>query len=229
MSEAADALDSRPPRTRYKAFPIAWVTTCRKLLIAGGGPETLTRVRHAMAFDWREIHVCVPAPDDDLRALARADLRISLHERHCLERDVEYADFVLEDCGDPVFAHRIANWCECHRKPLNACDKPDLCDAFYMSLVPVGPLIVGISSGGDAPAVSASLRRWLSGQLGEGWAMAGRLMSDLRRSLPSGHRRIHVLKSIARHPSFMEAVLRNDEALLRALIEDELRRLPARD
>jgi siroheme synthase-like protein len=197
------------------------------LLVVGGGYETDTRIRHAISFDWREIHVVARELTPSMRAFARADLRVSLHERTCTEQDVTYADFVLEDCGDPVLARRIADWCERHQKPLNACDKPDLCDAFYMSLAPIGPMIVGISSGGDAPAVSAALRRWLEANLSPGWAMAARALSELRRSLPSGQSRMDVLRNIARHPSFEDLVVRNDEAGLRALIEDELRRLSA--
>jgi siroheme synthase-like protein len=217
----------RPGAARYKAFPVAWVATCRKLLVIGGGFETDARIRHALSFDWREIHVVVRALTPALRAFARADLRVSLHERACTEQDVAYADFVLEDCGDPVFAHRIAEWCERHRKPINACDKPDLCDMFYMSLAPIGPMILAISSGGDAPAVSAALRRWLEANLSPGWAMAARVLGDLRRALPGGQARMTVLKNIARHPSFEDIVARNDEAELRDLIEDELRRMPA--
>ncbi len=216
-----------PGAARYKAFPVAWVATCRKLLVIGGGFETEARIRHALAFDWREIHVVARALTPELRAFARADLRVSLHERLCTEDDVAYADFVLEDCGDPVFAHRIADWCAQHGKPINACDKPDLCDLFYVSLVPLGPMILGISSGGDAPAVSAALRRWLEANVSPGWAMAARVMGDLRRALPGGQARMAVLKSIARHPSFADIVVRNDEAALRTLIEDELRRMPA--
>lgn len=210
---------------RLKAFPVAWVTTCRRLLIVGGGAETTARVRHAARFDWKEIHVVLPCVTPVLRRLAKSDLRISLHERSCTEADVAHADFVLEDSGNPIFAHRIAEWCERHAKPLNACDKPELCDAFYMSLVTMGPLAIGISSGGDAPAVTAALRRWMEAHLSPGWAMAARLLGNLRKSLPGGHRRMAVLKNIARHPAFGDIVQRNDEAALRALIDDELRRL----
>lgn len=217
----------KPGAPRYKAFPVAWVATCRKLLVIGGGYETDARIRHALGFDWKQISVVARSLTPSLLAFARADLRISLHERDALEDDVAYADFVFEDSGDPFAALRIRDWCERHHKPLNACDKPDLCDLFYVSLVPVGPMILGISSGGDAPAVSAALRRWLEQQVGPGWAMAARVMADLRRSLPGGQARMAVLKNIARHPSFERLAVDNDEAGLRTLIEDELRRMPA--
>ncbi len=225
--ESDTRFPAAPGAARYKAFPVAWVSTCRTLLVIGGGFETNARIRHALAFDWKFIRVVARELTPELRAFARADLRVSLRERLCTEADVEQADFVLEDCGNPVFAHQIAEWCERHGKPLNACDKPDLCDLFYVSLVPLGPMILGISSGGEAPAVSAALRRWMETNMSPGWAMAARVMSELRRTLPSGQTRMTVLKNIARHPSFTDIVVRNDETGLRALIQDELRRMPA--
>lgn len=216
-----------PGAARYKAFPVAWVATCKRLLVIGGGYETDARIRHALGFDWKSISVIARELTPGLRAFARADLRIALHEREPMEEDVAYADFVLEDSGNPISAHRIRDWCDRHHKPLNACDKPDLCDLYYVSLVPLGPMILGISSGGEAPAVSAALRRWLEAHIGPGWAMAARRMADLRRSLPGGQARMAVLKNIARHTAFEDLVVRNDEAGLQRLIEDEVRRMSA--
>ncbi len=225
-AEAVPSLPApRPGAPRHKAFPVAWVATCKRLLVIGGGYETEARIRHALHFDWRQISVVARALTPALAGFARADLRVSLHERDVLEDDVAYADFVLEDGGDPLLATRVREWCDHHGRPLNACDKPDLCDLYYMSLVPMGPMVLGISSGGEAPAVSAALRRWLESNLGPGWALAARLMAGLRRSMPSGQTRMAVIKNIARHPVFPDAVARNDEAALRALIDDELRRL----
>lgn len=210
---------------RYKALPVAWVTTCRRLLIAGGASETQSRLQHAMQFDWVGISVVVAEITPFLREARRRDLRISLHERAPIEGDIAFADIVIEDTGCPPLSTQIAIWCEAHRKPLNACDKPDLCDLYYMSLVMAGPLILGISSGGDAPAVASALRRWLETNLGPGWAMAARAMADLRKSLPSGQARMAVLKNIARHESFPGLVQQNNVNGLQSLIEHELRRM----
>jgi len=223
---AAPTTARATPAGRYKALPIAWVATCRRLLVAGGGYETEARIRHALLFDWLSISVVVPRITPALLAFQRRDLRIALHERKVLERDILYADFVFEDTASEETAARVRAWCDTHHKPLNAADKPDLCDLYYMSLVPLGPLVLGISSGGEAPAVAAALRRWLEANLGPGWATAARLMSDLRRSLPSGQARIDLLKRLARDTAFLGLVEQNDEAGLRELIADAVRRMP---
>lgn len=214
-----------PPGPRYKALPIAWVTTCRRLLIIGGGYETESRLRHAMTFDWLSISVVMEHPTPFVREARRRDLRIAVHERMAREADVAYADVVIKDTDHPEFSAQVAAWCEKHGKPLNACDQPDLCDLFYMSLVNLGPMILGISSGGDAPAVSSQFRRWLEANLSPGWAMAAQEMADLRKSLPSGQARMDLLKRIARHTSFLGLIEQNDRTGLRNLISDELRRI----
>ena len=213
------------PGLRYKALPVAWVATCRRLLIAGGSYETESRLRHAMMFDWVSISVVVARLTPYLREARRRDLRISLHERAVLEADIAHADFVVEDTGDPAVALQIAGWCDQHHRPLNACDKPDLCDLYYMSLLTLGPLVLGISSGGEAPAVASALRRWLEQNVSPGWAMAAQALADLRRSLPGGQARMNVLKRIARNGAFLGLVERNDQVGLQALISDELRRI----
>ena len=225
MSSTHETMSFPPRGPRYKALPIAWVTTCRKLLIIGGGYETESRLRHAMMFDWLSISVVMENPTPFVREARRRDLRIAVHDRRALEADVAYADVVIKDTDHPEFSAQVAAWCEHHSKPLNACDKPDLCDLYYMSLVTLGPMVLGISSGGDAPAVASQLRRWMESNLSPGWAMAAQAMADLRRSLPSGQARMNVLKNIARHSSFLELIERNDVAGLQALITDELRRI----
>lgn len=206
---------------------MAWVTTCRRVLLAGGGCETTARLLHALTCDWLSISVVMPRPTPEVRALQRRDLRVALHERDVLEGDVAHADLVFEDTGDARLAGQVRAWCDIHHRPLNACDKPDLCDVYYMSLVQKGPLVLGISSGGDAPAVSAGLRRWLEANVGPGWAMAARVLAETRRALPSGQARIDVLKAVARDALFLGFVANNDEAGLRGLIADAVRRMPA--
>jgi siroheme synthase-like protein len=210
---------------RRKAFPMAFVTTGRHLLIVGGGIETAVRVRHALAFDWATIILIVPALTDELADLAGGDSRVIFHQREVTEEDVREADLVLEDTGKPAVARQISAWCRAQRVPLNAVDKPEFCDLYYMSHILRGPLVVSISSGGDAPALSASLRLWLDERLGPGWGTAARLMAELRQRLPSGQVRMNLLKAIARQPRLLDLIERNDEAGMRAWIEDEISRL----
>ncbi len=136
---------------RLKSFPMSVVTTGRKLLIIGGGPEAELRLRHAVQFNWATVSFVAPHVPQNLRDIGAGDARFTYHERDVAEDDIKAVDLVLEDSADPVLAKKIAGWCEKHGALLNATDKPELCDLFYTSFLVREPLTVAISSGGDAP------------------------------------------------------------------------------
>lgn len=57
--------------------------------------------------------------------------------------------------------------------PVNIEDVPHLCDVHVPALVRRGDLLLTVSTGGAAPALSAALRAWLEDSFGDEWA--GRL------------------------------------------------------
>lgn len=208
-----------------KAFPIGFVTSGRHLLIVGGGWETEGRLKHAVMFEWARIRMVLLKPDPAISALASTDTRVEVVERAATEDDVAWAHLVIEDSGSRAIAEQLDRWCATHRVPLNAMDKPDLCDLYYTSLLFRDPLVISITSGGDAPVVSSFLRKSLDKMVGPGWAMAANLLSEARKNLPSGQARMDLLKKIARHERLPELIERNDEVGLKQLLDDELRSL----
>jgi len=218
--------ESDPPRAehRIKAFPIAWVTSGRRLLIVGGCGDTLCRVAHARRFDWAAIHVVAPSGDASFCQACAQDQRVHIERRDVHDTDVESADLVVEATMDEQLAARLSTWCRSYRVPLNAMDKLDYCDIYYPSLLMRGPLVVAISSGGESPALSAALRRWLDRRVGPGWAHAAELLAELRAHTPHTEARTETLKALARDPEFVAAVQDDDvEAMKRRVDEAHVR------
>jgi siroheme synthase-like protein len=195
---------------RLKAFPVGIVTSCRTLLIIGCGPETLQRVKDARRFDWHRIYLVSPTITEDVAAQLALDDRATYLARPATEDDVARAHVVIEDTEDEAQAAEIAAWCRNHEKPLNAVDKIGYCDLYYMSLIFRGPLVIGISSGGDAPAVSSTLRKRLEREITEGWTVAAEEMAALRKRLPGGQARKELLKSLVRDPTFLRYIDEGD-------------------
>jgi precorrin-2 dehydrogenase/sirohydrochlorin ferrochelatase len=54
--------------------------------------------------------------------------------------------------------------------PVNIEDVPHLCDLHVPAMVRRGELLLTVSTGGAAPALSAALRAWLEDAFGEEWA-----------------------------------------------------------
>ncbi|WP_270938657.1 precorrin-2 dehydrogenase/sirohydrochlorin ferrochelatase family protein [Falsiroseomonas oryzae] len=84
--------------------------------------------------------------------------------------------------------------------PVNIEDVPHLCDMHVPALVRRGDLLLTVSTGGSAPALSAALRAWLEGAFGEEWA--GRLeeVAALRAQLRAeGSTPAEVIRGVRAH------------------------------
>jgi len=204
--------------------PIGLVTTCRTLLIIGVGRDIGPRIKHARLFDWHAIHVMWPNLTDEIIALTEGDPRFVIHHRLPTEDDIVRADVIIEDCEDLVLARQITDWSRKHRRLINAIDKPELCDLYYMSLIFRAPLMLAITSGGDAPALAALLRKQLEQNISPGWSTASTLMAEARNTLPSGQKRKDLLLYLARHPDMLRLIEADDKQGLKELFEDAVHR-----
>jgi len=211
--------------SRLKAFPVAFVTTGKRLLLLGGCGGPLCRLAHALQFDWGSIHVIPAGAEPPCCRECRSDSRVRLSEREPRESDVIDADIVIESTTDQGLAGRLSGWCRAHRVPLNSMDKLEQCDLYYMSLLRRGPLLLAISSGGDSPAISAALRRKLDREVGPGWTHAAELLADLRRRLAAGPGRTELLKSLANDETFLACVEKDDVEGLKRLIDHAVARM----
>ncbi len=207
---------------RHRALPIGLVTTCRTLLIIGIGRDIGPRIKHAKLFDWYKIHVMWPELPEEILALTRDDDRFVIHHRLPTEEDIARAEVIIEDCEDHALAEEITAWSRKHRRLINAIDKPELCDLYYMSLIFRDPLMLAITSGGDAPALAALLRKQLEANLSPGWKTAARIMQEVRLRLPTNPARKKLLLGIGRNPDLPRLIEANDEEGLTALFEQAI-------
>lgn len=206
---------------RLKAFPLSWLTTGRRLLLVGGCQDRLCRLAHAVKFDWASIHAVVPDGEPALCEACRADRRVRVSYTLPTEEDVREADLVIESTLNTALATQVARWCKAGRIPLNAMDKTEHCDLYYNSLVFREPLVLAVSSGGESPALTAALRRWLEARVGPGWGHAARLLAELREGMPHSPERSELLKRLAESPTFLKSIEDNDIAGMKAAIREE--------
>lgn len=95
--------------------------------------------------------------------------------------------------------------------PVNAPDRPALCDFTTPAIVDRGAVVAAIGTGGGAPMLATLLRHQLEAQLapdlGEIARLFGRLQGEIRAALPEPHRRRAFLRAALGEPA--------DEAALR--------------
>ena len=210
---------------RLKSFPLSWVTTGRHLLLVGGGPVGENRLCTAVQFDWEIITVVAEDPTERMLELAACDSRVVSHRRPATEEDIGRASLVIENTEDHVMAEKVAEWCKKHRVPINAMDKMDLCDLHYPAFLRRGPMLIAISSGGEAPALSARLKKWLDEKLSCGWCHAAWNMARARRQLPQDKERMAFLKRISGDPRLLEWIETNSFGEIETWIDDEADKL----
>ena len=82
--------------------------------------------------------------------------------------------------------------------PVNVCDRPELCDFRFPSLIARGDVSVGIATDGKSPVLAALLRQRLESALPQDLEdiciQAAALTSQLRQSVPDPRERARLLR-----------------------------------
>lgn len=165
-------------------FPVSYKVKGRRIVIIGGGEEALNKVRLAVKTT---ASVVIISPALDL-AVADSCERLGAV---CLRRSFEAADlnaaallFVAEQSADADAAKA-----EARRQgiPVNVVDVPEECDFYTPSIIDRAPLMVAVSTEGDAPVlarlVRARIEAMLSPELGKLARLAGSLRERVTRLL----------------------------------------------
>lgn len=224
--ESAPPLSPMPlpgPDEPIRAFPIAWVTSGRHLLLVGADAMGADRLRTALQYDWARIRLVGTSVHPEVARLA-GDPRVEIEDREVAEKDIHWAHFIIESTTDAAVGERVGGWARAAGIPVSTMDKPEHCDFYYTSLIRRGPMVISISSGGASPAIISRLRRYLEGLLGCGWCKAAVRLADLRRRLPNCPERSQLLKDLAADPDLVDRMARDDDAELNAWIAEGERR-----
>ncbi len=148
-------------------YPVMLSLAGRPVLVVGGGPVALRKVRGLLAERAR-VTVVAPAAVPELADLA-ARGEIALERRPY--RDGEAADYrlVLAAADDRDVNRRVFEDGERAGVFVNVADDPELCSFHLPARLVRGPLQVAIASGGGAPFAVRRLRQLLERRLGESW------------------------------------------------------------
>ena len=156
-------------------FPVFLDLQGQRVLIVGSGPQALEKAQALASFQ-PELHL--------LPHLTPADLT------------PPPALVILTDKNRT----QEAALCRSRGIPVNALDDPDNCTFYFPSLITRGSCTIGISSGGQAPALSAALRRQIEAGLPDNLEDISLWLSDLtvllRQHIPERDRRAKALVAI---------------------------------
>lgn len=128
----------------------------RRVLVVGGGEIALRKAR-LLAEAGACLQVVAPQIEDELRDLVKAgggELRL----RGYRADDLDGCVLVIAATDDEVLNARVSGDAGQRSLPVNVVDAPALCSVIFPAIVDRSPLMVAVSSGGDAPVLTRLMR-----------------------------------------------------------------------
>jgi uroporphyrin-III C-methyltransferase / precorrin-2 dehydrogenase / sirohydrochlorin ferrochelatase len=156
--------------TLLTAFPLFVRTTGKVALVVGNGEEAINKSRLLLASDVT-IRLVADAPEDALVELVAAQKAQFLHvPQSWSSRFLEGVAFAYAATGDEEIDTQIVADARAAGVPVNAVDRPHLCDFYTPALVNRAPVAVAIGTEGAGPVlgqlIRAEVERLLTPNLG---------------------------------------------------------------
>jgi uroporphyrin-III C-methyltransferase/precorrin-2 dehydrogenase/sirohydrochlorin ferrochelatase len=161
----------------------------RPVLVVGGGEVALRKARLLA-----EAGAClrVVAPD------VRSELQAMAGERGVFLRgyqsdDLQGVGLVIAATDDEPLNARISAEAQALGIPVNVVDAPALCSVIFPAIVDRSPLIVAVSSGGDAPVLArlirAKIETWIPATYGQLANLGKRFRERVKQLFPDVQQR----------------------------------------
>jgi precorrin-2 dehydrogenase / sirohydrochlorin ferrochelatase len=175
-------------------FPVCLRLGGKRVLLVGAGTIAEERSRQLIEAGAR-LRVVAPVVGANIRELADAG-RLELLERAWEPGDTRGQELVFVATDDMRVSEAVAAEARALGLWLNTADVPELCDFTLPSVGRRGPIVVAVSTSGQAPALARLLRRRFLEQVLPGHVRLTRLTGWLRKRLPRGPERMRLLKEL---------------------------------
>ena len=158
----------------------------RLALVVGGGEVALRKAR-LLADAGARLRVVAPQIHIELRHL------VEQGGGELLERDYQDGDqpgcaLIIAATDDEALNAEVSRAANARGIPVNVVDAPALCSVIFPAIVDRSPLVVAVSSGGDAPVLArlirAKLETWIPSTYGQLAGLASRFRHRVKELLP---------------------------------------------
>ena len=195
-----------------------------RVLVVGGGEIALRKAR-LLSDAGAALRVVAPDVEGQLAALAReggGEVRTRGYE----PQDQDGCRLVIAATDDPALNAQVSADAQQRNLPVNVVDAPALCTVIFPAIVDRSPLVVAVSSGGDAPVLArlirAKLEAWIPAAYGELAGLAARFRHQVKALYPDVNQRRGFWEDVFQGP-IAERQLAGQgaeaERLLRAKVE----------
>ncbi|MFJ4397240.1 siroheme synthase CysG [Pseudomonas sp. NPDC089396] len=162
-----------------------------RVLVVGGGEIALRKAR-LLADAGAALRVVAPDVDGQLAALAREGGGEVLVRGYRAD-DLVGCRLVIAATDDSGLNAQVSADAQALSLPVNVVDAPALCTVIFPAIVDRSPLVVAVSSGGDAPVLArlirAKLEAWIPSTYGELAGLAARFRDKVKALYPDVNQR----------------------------------------
>lgn len=153
----------------------------RLVLVVGGGEIALRKSR-LLAEAGARLRVVAPLIEPALRELVEQGGG-ELLLRGYLDSDLDGCVLVIAATDDLPLNARVSRDAGARSLPVNVVDAPQLCSVIFPAIVDRSPLMVAVSSGGDAPVLTRLMRARLETLIPSAYGRLGALASRFRQAV----------------------------------------------
>ena len=161
----------------------------RVVLVVGGGEVALRKAR-LLSDAGGQLRVVAPEVRDELTALAGEG---RVHLRGYESADLQGVALVIAATDDEPLNARISAEAQALGIPVNVVDAPALCSVIFPAIVDRSPLIVAVTSGGDAPVLArlirAKIETWIPSTYGQLASLAKKFRERVKQLFPDVQQR----------------------------------------
>lgn len=141
-------------------MPLFFKLRGAKCALIGGGEIALRKARLLVrAGAW--VDVFAPEVDDELRSLVADSGSIHLVEYERTIFDREVYRLIVSATDDEAINEAVSAEATQRNIPVNVVDSPDLCTVITPAIVDRSPLIIAVTSGGEAPVLARKIKTLL--------------------------------------------------------------------
>lgn len=161
----------------------------RPVLVVGGGEVALRKARLLSDAGGR-LRVVAPEIRSDLRELVGAE---GVFLRGYEPADLHGVALVIAATDDEPLNARISHEAQALGIPVNVVDAPALCSVIFPAIVDRSPLVVAVTSGGDAPVLArlirAKIETWIPATYGQLAGLAKQFRERVKQLFPDVQQR----------------------------------------
>ncbi|PAU54579.1 siroheme synthase CysG [Pseudomonas indica] len=195
----------------------------RQVLVVGGGEVALRKAR-LLASAGAVLHVVAPLIEPQLVDLVERTGGQSV-VRGYLDSDLDGCVLAIAATDDETLNARVSQDAHAKGVPVNVVDAPALCSVIFPAIVDRSPLLVAVSSGGDAPVLArlirARIETWIPAAYGRLAGLAKKFRSQVKKQLPDVQQR-RVFWEDVFQGGIAERVFAGQESEAERLLEEKL-------